>query len=318
MMKQGSAGLDQNQEYFDYSDRLDVNLEEKARSFHPKVDFLEKALLDAGLSTNSPSMRGSDRQPVGDDYVFTIMDSSTIMPTKIMVSSEEAAIKNVQWLLEQYFKMQLKNPRFDMASVICLRTKNQNIKLDYLLTKNEAKLSLFPQKITLETFHTFPCNQEDSFSCFLFVDLLGYGSFGNVLGVRRKDTGEIFAMKVIPKEKFQKCQAEVYVFEEKNILIEMENLFVVLAFDQVDLHMIFQTNKHIFFVMDFYPGGDLFGLMRDKGTFTEDEARFYMAEIILAMAYLHENLIIYRDLKVRWFNSARKRDARLARPHKAD
>lgn len=62
--------------------------------------------------------------------------------------------------------------------------------------------------------------------------------------------------------------------------------------------MVFQTNKHIFFVMEYLPGGDLFTLLRTKGVFTEEQARVYIAEIILGIDYLHENSILYRDLKV--------------------
>jgi hypothetical protein len=155
------------------------------------------------------------------------MDQSTILPTKIIVTSEEAKSRNVHWLLNQYLKKQISNPRFDNKSVVCLRTRGQELKYDYLLTKMEAKLSLFPNKITLETYHSTPCPPENEFSCFECIGLLGSGGFGNVLAARRKDTGEIFAMKVISKEKFQKHQAEVYVFEEKNILMELDHPFLV-------------------------------------------------------------------------------------------
>lgn len=50
--------------------------------------------------------------------------------------------------------------------------------------------------------------------------------------------------------------------------------------------------------MDFYEGGDLYNLLASRGTLTEDEARIYLAEVILALKYLHDNGILYRDLKV--------------------
>jgi serine/threonine protein kinase len=50
--------------------------------------------------------------------------------------------------------------------------------------------------------------------------------------------------------------------------------------------------------MDYYPGGDLFNLLSSRGILSEDEARFYVAEIIMALDYLHEEGVIYRDLKV--------------------
>jgi serine/threonine protein kinase len=60
---------------------------------------------------------------------------------------------------------------------------------------------------------------------------------------------------------------------------------------------VFQTNSYVFFLMDLYIGGDLFNLMQKKGRLSEDECRFFMAEVILAFDYLHEKGILYRDLK---------------------
>lgn len=50
--------------------------------------------------------------------------------------------------------------------------------------------------------------------------------------------------------------------------------------------------------MDFYEGGDLNNLLKQKGRFSEDEARFYLTEVIIALKYLHDQNILYRDLKV--------------------
>ena len=65
----------------------------------------------------------------------------------------------------------------------------------------------------------------------------------------------------------------------------------------VELHFAFQTPERLYFVLDYVNGGDLFHHMRKKGKFTEKEARFYAAELILALDHLHELGFIYRDLK---------------------
>ena len=63
------------------------------------------------------------------------------------------------------------------------------------------------------------------------------------------------------------------------------------------LHFAFQTPERLYFVIDFLNGGELFFHLRKAGKFNEDRARFYTAEILLALECLHKNKIIYRDLK---------------------
>lgn len=61
---------------------------------------------------------------------------------------------------------------------------------------------------------------------------------------------------------------------------------------------VFQSNKNVFFLMEYYPGGDLYDLMTKGGPLQEEKARFYAAEVIMSLDYLHEMGVIYRDLKV--------------------
>jgi serine/threonine protein kinase len=291
MRKQESGIYSNGVVNYDVGDTMDVYSDERARSNHHNTDYLEGALFDGSLNSYSPSCRSIDMKPSPFSQVFTIMDVSTIMPSKIVVSKEEAKSRTVQWLLTQFLKKMSDNPRFDMGNVVCLRTRNQDLNYDYLLTQMDASLALFPQHITLEAYHSIPCVLEEDLSAFQVIGLLGAGSFGTVLAVRQKDSGQIFAMKVIAKEKFQKHQAEVYMFEEKNILMELDHPYLV------KLYMIFQTNAYVYFVMDYFPGGDLFNLMRTKGILSEDQAKVYIAEIIMAIGYLHDQCILYRDLK---------------------
>ncbi|KAJ0390908.1 hypothetical protein P43SY_011178 [Pythium insidiosum] len=65
----------------------------------------------------------------------------------------------------------------------------------------------------------------------------------------------------------------------------------------IHLTYAFQTESKLYLVMDFQPGGELFSYLRQEGTFTEDKARFYLAEMILALEHLHSKGIIHRDLK---------------------
>lgn len=65
----------------------------------------------------------------------------------------------------------------------------------------------------------------------------------------------------------------------------------------MQLYYTFQTEARLFFVLEYCPGGELFFLLKKRKTLTEDQARFYTAQIVLAIEYLHKQNIIYRDLK---------------------
>lgn len=65
----------------------------------------------------------------------------------------------------------------------------------------------------------------------------------------------------------------------------------------VQLHWSFQNDQKLFFVLDYCPGGELFGLLSKRNRLTEDQARFYAAQLVLALEYLHSKDILYRDLK---------------------
>eukprot|EP01062_Namystynia_karyoxenos_P069685 TRINITY_DN65160_c0_g1_i1.p1 TRINITY_DN65160_c0_g1~~TRINITY_DN65160_c0_g1_i1.p1 ORF type:complete len:395 (+),score=146.53 TRINITY_DN65160_c0_g1_i1:89-1186(+) len=125
------------------------------------------------------------------------------------------------------------------------------------------------------------------------LSLLGKGSFGKVVLVRKKDTGEVFAMKVVMKECLLQHQRVQDVFTERGVLRRANHPFLC------KLHFTFQSEHKLFFVMDFYPGGDLDHWLNKQPSkkLHPDVAKLYGAEVLLALQYLHQNGIIYRDLK---------------------
>ena len=78
---------------------------------------------------------------------------------------------------------------------------------------------------------------------------------------------------------------------ERNILASINHPFIVR------LHYAFQTEGKLYLVLDFLRGGDLFGRLAKEIMFTEEDVKFYMAELVLALDHLHSLGIIYRDLK---------------------
>ena len=123
------------------------------------------------------------------------------------------------------------------------------------------------------------------------LGILGKGSFGEVFLVRDLRNNKMYAMKILRKDKVLGSNIVRYAFTERNIMSGINHPFIV------KLHYAFQTKEKLAFVMDYCPGGDLSYYINREGTFTEDRARIYICEILLALEELHNNGIIFRDLK---------------------
>jgi serine/threonine kinase 38 len=123
------------------------------------------------------------------------------------------------------------------------------------------------------------------------LTIIGKGAFGEVRVVRHKATGEILAMKKMNKnEMIYKNQVQ-HVRAEKDILSLAQNPWIV------DLKYSFQDETYLYLGMEFLNGGDLMTLLIRKDILSEDESRFYGAEMILAIESVHALNYIHRDLK---------------------
>jgi serine/threonine protein kinase len=109
--------------------------------------------------------------------------------------------------------------------------------------------------------------------------------------VKFKKDGEIYALKSLKKSKLKETKQIEHTKTERKILEVVNHPFIV------SLKFAFQTEKKLYFVMDYYNGGELFYLLRSKGRFNENQSKFYLSQIILAIEFLHSKKIIYRDLK---------------------
>jgi len=126
---------------------------------------------------------------------------------------------------------------------------------------------------------------------FEMLTIIGQGSFGKVVQVRHKTTGDIFAMKVLNKKNIVDRGEVEHTRAEKNILMKINHPFLM------KLHYSFQTSDKLYLVMDFINGGELFFHLQNDRRFTNERARFYAAQICLGISHLHASGIIYRDLK---------------------
>ncbi|XP_014228792.1 RAC-beta serine/threonine-protein kinase-like [Trichogramma pretiosum] len=134
------------------------------------------------------------------------------------------------------------------------------------------------KKVTLENFE--------------FLKVLGKGTFGKVILCREKTTGHLYAIKILRKEVIIQKDEVAHTLTENRVLRTTNHPFLI------SLKYSFQTADRLCFVMEYVNGGELFFHLSRSRVFGEDRTRFYGAEIISALGYLHSQGIIYRDLKL--------------------
>ncbi|KAF8883600.1 kinase-like domain-containing protein [Mucidula mucida] len=125
---------------------------------------------------------------------------------------------------------------------------------------------------------------------------IGAGAFGRVQLVRSLDDGNCYAIKTITKSRVIHKNEITHTNNEAAILTSIRAYYVERPF-VIELSEIFQDSVNLYMVMEYVPGGELCTLLRDAGRFSENEARFYLSEVLMALVFLHRRKIMYRDLK---------------------
>uniref|UniRef100_A0A8C2IQD4 3-phosphoinositide-dependent protein kinase 1 n=1 Tax=Cyprinus carpio TaxID=7962 RepID=A0A8C2IQD4_CYPCA len=126
---------------------------------------------------------------------------------------------------------------------------------------------------------------------FSFGKILGEGSFSTVVLAKELATGKEYAMKILEKNHIRKENKAHYVIREKDILSSIDHPFFV------KLYFTFQDSHKLYFALSYAKNGELLRYIRKIGSFDETCTRFYTAEIVCALEYLHAMGIIHRDLK---------------------
>ena len=126
---------------------------------------------------------------------------------------------------------------------------------------------------------------------FEFLYIIGRGGFGKVWKVRLKSTNEYFALKEMFKVKVIDRRSEFSIMSERNLLSKLKHPFIV------NMHFAFQDFSKLYLVMDLLTGGDLRYHIAKVKTFTEAQTKFFIANLILSLQYIHSQKIIHRDIK---------------------
>lgn len=137
----------------------------------------------------------------------------------------------------------------------------------------------------------FLCLQKISINDFKFISYIGKGGYGYVNLYRKKDTGDLFAIKNVDLSKFESKNVNQMLKKEMEILSEIDNEFLVKCY------YIFADQKNYYYVMEYLAGGDLDNLLDEVGQLPHEIIKHLAAEIIIALEYLHSKGIIHKDLK---------------------
>lgn len=137
----------------------------------------------------------------------------------------------------------------------------------------------------------FAQKERTSIDDFEIIKPISRGAFGKVFLARKRTTGDFFAIKVLKKLDMIRKNDFERILEERNILITVRYPFVVRFFYS------FTCSDNLYLVMEYLNGGDLYSLLQKVGCLDDDIARIYIAELVLALEYLHSLNIVHRDIK---------------------
>ncbi|XP_056848104.1 probable serine/threonine protein kinase IRE3 isoform X2 [Raphanus sativus] len=181
----------------------------------------------------------------------------------------------IEKLIQEKYLQLLDDEKFDLSSTV--------IDEDAPLEDDDVIRSL----------RTSPVHLHDRISIDDFDELkeISRGAFGRVLLAKKRTTGDLFAIKVLKKADMIRKNAVESILAERDILINVRNPFVVRFFYS------FTSRENLYLVMEYLGGGDFYSLLKNIGCMDESNARVYIAEVILALEYLHSEGVVHRDLK---------------------
>lgn len=164
-------------------------------------------------------------------------------------------------------------------------------RMQQLGLSEEDRLVVQNHLIESEMTHLRQKRVKETIAEYRTLSVIGKGAFGEVRLCRHIETGELVAIKQMIKSDMYKKNQLAHIRAERDILASSDGLWIV------ELKSSFTDDRYLYLVMEYLPGGDLMNLLIEKDVFTEDQARFYIAEMLLSIESVHNLKYIHRDLK---------------------
>ncbi|KAH0453656.1 hypothetical protein IEQ34_017980 [Dendrobium chrysotoxum] len=150
--------------------------------------------------------------------------------------------------------------------------------------QNNLMKDLEKKETELMRLHRHKMGVED----FELLTIIGRGAFGEVRLCREKTTGHVYAMKKLEKSEMLRRGQVEHVKAERNLLAEVDSDCIV------KLYCSFQDEEFLYLIMEYLPGGDMMTLLMRKDTLTEEEAKFYVGQTVLAIESIQKHNYIHR------------------------
>jgi serine/threonine kinase 38 len=181
--------------------------------------------------------------------------------------------------------------KYNLKSVLSTKWSNILQKIQNLNINETQKLKIINEINQIESQKSRKIREKQTIREYESLKIIGRGAFGEVHVCREIKTGKIYAVKKIKKDILLQKNQIIHIRSEQKFMSKVKSPWIV------DLKASFQEDDYLYLVMEFCQGGDFMNLLIKKDILTEDEARFYTAELILAVESIHKLDCIHRDIK---------------------
>ncbi|XP_076935810.1 uncharacterized protein LOC143602661 [Bidens hawaiensis] len=217
------------------------------------------------------SMDGVEDDSISEEEASSMTKQKVAAAKKYIENHYKEQMKNLQERRERRISLEQKLADADVSE------EDQNNLIKFLEKKETEYMRLQRHKMGVDDFE--------------LLTMIGKGAFGEVRICREKTTGNVYAMKKLKKSEMLRRGQVEHVRAERNLLAEVDSNCIV------KLYCSFQDDEFLYLIMEYLPGGDMMTLLMRKDTLTEDEARFYVAETVLAIESIHKHNYVHRDIK---------------------
>ncbi|CAJ1973555.1 unnamed protein product [Sphenostylis stenocarpa] len=188
--------------------------------------------------------------------------------------------------IENHYRAQMKNiqERKERRWVLERKLASSDV-------PNEERINLIKDLERKETEYMRLKRHKICVNDFELLTIIGRGAFGEVRLCREKKSGNIYAMKKLKKSEMLRRGQVEHVRAERNLLAEVASHCIV------KLYYSFQDAEYLYLIMEYLPGGDVMTLLMREDTLSENVARFYIAQSVLAIESIHKHNYIHRDIK---------------------